>query len=80
MTSRERAIVGLLAEGCTDAVVAQRLGISQRTIAYTLRTLMDRLGVENRFQLGLTLGTMHAVEPPPPAAPEPPSSKEDDDG
>jgi DNA-binding NarL/FixJ family response regulator len=78
LTLRERAIVDLLAEGCIDAVVAHRLGISQRTIAYTLRTLMDRLGVENRFQLGLTLGTMRAVTRLP-AAPEPPS-KGDDDG
>jgi hypothetical protein len=25
---------------------------------------MDRLGVDNRFQLGLTLGTMRAARPP----------------
>jgi DNA-binding CsgD family transcriptional regulator len=64
LTSRERAIVALLAEGHTDAVVAQRLGISQRTIAYTLRGLMERLGVENRFQLGLALGAMRVAAPP----------------
>ena len=56
LTDRERAIVRLLVEGHTDGVVAERLGISPRTIAYTMRALMDRLGVENRFQLGLILG------------------------
>jgi DNA-binding NarL/FixJ family response regulator len=57
LNAREQAIVELLAEGHTDASVAQRLGISERTITYTLRALMDRVGVENRFQLGLVLST-----------------------
>jgi DNA-binding CsgD family transcriptional regulator len=64
LTTREQAIVALLAEGQTDSVVARHLGISERTIAYTLRALMDRLGVENRFQLGLVLGAAHAATPP----------------
>lgn len=64
LTARERAILALLAEGLTDAGVADRLKISRRTIAYTLRTLMDRVGVENRFQLGLTLGSMHLLTSP----------------
>lgn len=63
LTAREQAIVGLLAQGHTDGMVAQRMGISQRTIAYTMRALMDRLGVENRFQLGLILGAARAAEP-----------------
>jgi len=64
MTAREQAIVGLLAQGHTDISAAQRLGLSQRTIGYALRSLMDRLGVENRFQLGLVLGAAHAATPP----------------
>ncbi|WP_162908135.1 helix-turn-helix transcriptional regulator [Allorhizocola rhizosphaerae] len=64
MTPRERAIVTLLAEGYTDTAVAQQLGLGQRTIAYSLRALMDRLGVENRFQLGLVLGAAKAAAPP----------------
>ncbi|GIJ67034.1 hypothetical protein Voc01_019510 [Virgisporangium ochraceum] len=69
LTARERAILRLLGEGHTDGVVAERLGISLRTIAYTMRSLMDRLGVENRFQLGLVLGAAEAGEP---AGSEPP--------
>lgn len=64
LTTREQSIVTLLAQGQTDAAVSESLGISQRTIAYTLRALMDRLGVENRFQLGLVLGAAHAATPP----------------
>ncbi len=57
LTTRERSLVELLAAGHTDTVVSRRLGISARTIGYTLRSLMDRLNVENRFQLGLALGS-----------------------
>jgi hypothetical protein len=32
-----------------------------RTIAYTMRGLMDRHGVANRFQLGLVLGAAGVV-------------------
>lgn len=62
LASREKAIVELLAEGHADASVARRLGVSQRTVTYTLRALMDRIGVENRFQLGLVLGATQAVK------------------
>jgi len=64
LTPREKVIVSLLAEGHTDASAAQQLGISQRTIAYTLRALMDRVGVDNRFQLGLALGATRTVPAP----------------
>ncbi len=59
---RERALVELLAAGHTDASAARRLGVSPRTVSYTLQSLMDRLQVENRFQLGLALGTLGAQE------------------
>lgn len=56
LSPRERAVVGLLSVGHTDAGTAQRLGISVRTVGSTMRGLMDRFGVQNRFQLGLILG------------------------
>jgi DNA-binding NarL/FixJ family response regulator len=64
LTSRERALVTLLADGQTDASAARELGVSPRSVTYTLRALMDRLGVDNRFQLGLALGAMNAVPLP----------------
>jgi len=63
-TQREKAVVALLAEGYTDAAAAQHLGISLRSVTYLLRGLMDRFGVDNRFQLGLAVGAMRAVTPP----------------
>lgn len=56
LTDRERAIIALLGTGDTDAAVAVTLGLSVRTIAYTVKELMERHGVRSRFQLGLVLG------------------------
>jgi DNA-binding CsgD family transcriptional regulator len=53
---RERALVALLVAGCTDASAGRRLQVSRRTVSNMLRSLMDRFGVTNRFQLGLALG------------------------
>jgi DNA-binding CsgD family transcriptional regulator len=58
LTDRERAIIALLAAGHTDSSAAAQLGLSLRTVAYAVRGLMDRFGVQNRFQLGMVVGTM----------------------
>ncbi|GAA4723977.1 helix-turn-helix domain-containing protein [Phytohabitans rumicis] len=62
---REQALVKLLAQGHTDATAARELRISTRSVSSIVRTLMDRLGVDNRFQLGLALGALHAATLPP---------------
>jgi DNA-binding CsgD family transcriptional regulator len=64
LTPQEQAVVDLLALGHTDTTTAARLRISARSVTNILRRLMDRLGVENRFQLGLALGAMSAATPP----------------
>jgi DNA-binding CsgD family transcriptional regulator/sugar-specific transcriptional regulator TrmB len=56
LSPREQRIITLLAAGHTDATAAAELGLSQRTVAYAIHDLMDRHGVQNRFQLGLVLG------------------------
>ena len=63
LSPRESALVGLLALGHTDQTAAEELGLSPRTVAYTMRALMDRAGVQNRFQLALMLGAAGAVRP-----------------
>lgn len=65
LTPREKALVALLVAGHTDVSAAERLQLSVRTVAYTLRALMDRLGVENRFQLAVLLGAAGAATVPP---------------
>jgi DNA-binding CsgD family transcriptional regulator/DNA-binding transcriptional ArsR family regulator len=60
LTQREQAIVTLLAAGHTDSSASAELGLSLRTVGYAIRALMDRYGVQNRFQLGLLLGASGA--------------------
>ncbi|MEV6303171.1 helix-turn-helix transcriptional regulator [Actinoplanes sp. NPDC051861] len=63
LSERELELVNLLAQGHTDVSAAAELRISARTVTSTMRALMDRVAVENRFQLGLALGTMRAAGP-----------------
>ncbi|MEJ3743860.1 LuxR C-terminal-related transcriptional regulator [Actinomycetes bacterium KLBMP 9797] len=67
LTARELALVRLLAMGHTDQSAAVELKVSVRTVAYTMRNLMDRLGVDNRFQLALLLGATGRAPLPPTA-------------
>ncbi|UWZ36216.1 helix-turn-helix transcriptional regulator [Dactylosporangium roseum] len=64
LSERERDLLRLLAQGHTDASAARAMRISRRTVSNTLRALMDRLGVENRFRLGLAVGALSLIEPP----------------
>jgi LuxR family transcriptional regulator, transcriptional regulator of spore coat protein len=67
LSDRERELISLLAQGHTDVSAARHLGISARSVTNILRSLMNRLGVENRFQLGLALGFQRKANVRPPA-------------
>jgi len=77
LSDRERELISLLAHGHTDVSAAKHLGISARSVTNILRRLMNRLGVENRFQLGLALGQQRTVDVRPPSSI---STPDDDDG
>ena len=49
---QESAVLGLLAAGLTDEVIARKLGVSVRTSRRITAELMSRLGARSRFQLG----------------------------
>ncbi|MCA2213803.1 helix-turn-helix domain-containing protein [Jidongwangia harbinensis] len=66
LSTRERQLVALLAQGHTDVSAAEILNISPRSVTNILRSLMDRLAVENRFQLGLALGFLRKAHVPTP--------------
>lgn len=53
--AKDLQILALLATGASDSTIARQLRISQRTVERRLRTLMDGLGVETRFQLGMAV-------------------------
>ncbi|MEV7630063.1 helix-turn-helix domain-containing protein [Actinoplanes sp. NPDC089786] len=65
LDDRERELVSLLALGYTDLSAAARMRISTRLVTKIMRNLMDRLGVENRFQLGMVLGAARQTPMPP---------------
>ena len=48
LTAREVEVLRLVAEGLTDAQAADRLSLSPRTVGQHLRSVYNKLGVENR--------------------------------
>jgi DNA-binding NarL/FixJ family response regulator len=52
LTTREREVLQLLANGCAMKVIAHRLGITYRTVAFHKYRMMQRLGI--RTNAGLT--------------------------
>jgi len=54
-TDDELALLNLMARGYTDEVVAQKLGLTARTLRRRLRSAMDKLGAASRFEAGFKL-------------------------
>jgi DNA-binding NarL/FixJ family response regulator len=52
-TGRQRQVVQLIAEGCSNLEIAERLGVSPRTAKAHSDILRSKLGVEKRRQIPL---------------------------
>jgi len=50
LTVRERGILALLADGLSNADIAERLGLSEKTVRNHVSSLFDKLGVWTRAQ------------------------------
>lgn len=50
LSDREAEVLGHLAEGLTDREIAERLGISPRTVETHVGSILHKLGVRNRAQ------------------------------
>lgn len=50
LSPREREVLGLLAEGCSNKQIAGRLFIAETTVKGYVATLLDKLGVDSRLQ------------------------------
>lgn len=48
LTTRERELLGALADGWSNLQIAARIGISRNTVKYHLKNLYDKLNVNNR--------------------------------
>jgi len=55
MTPREVEVALLLAEGCSNSTLAQRLGISQHTARHHTQRVLVKLGVRSRAEAGARL-------------------------
>lgn len=56
LSSQAHAVLGLLAQGHTDDLVARKLGVSVRTARRITAELMEHLGARSRFQAGVIAG------------------------
>ena len=66
LTTRETDVLGLLAQGCSYAVIGERLGISSHTVASHIKNAYRKLDVHcaaaavmRAVQLGLLLFEPH---------------------
>jgi DNA-binding NarL/FixJ family response regulator len=50
LTGRQLEVLGLLAEGLTDAEIAARLSLSAKTVGHHVSALLAKLGVGSRRQ------------------------------
>jgi DNA-binding NarL/FixJ family response regulator len=48
LTSREREVLALLADGLADRVISQRLFISERTVQHHVSSVLSKIGVASR--------------------------------
>ena len=55
LTPRERQIAQAIADGRTNRDIAGRLGITEQTVKNHLTSIFEKVGVENRLQLGIAI-------------------------
>jgi DNA-binding NarL/FixJ family response regulator len=53
LSDREREVLTLLSQGRTDRQIAERLGISMRTVGHHVGHILRKLGAENRAEAAL---------------------------
>jgi ATP/maltotriose-dependent transcriptional regulator MalT len=63
LTARQRQVVELIAEGCSNDEVGQRLGISPRTAKAHSDVLRQKLGVARRRQIPVAYRSLTGEDP-----------------
>jgi NarL family two-component system response regulator LiaR len=62
LTAREREVLTLLVEGLSNAQIAKRLAISQATVKYHVRNILNKLGATSRTE-AVSLAWQYALIP-----------------
>jgi ATP/maltotriose-dependent transcriptional regulator MalT len=63
LTERQRQVVELIARGCSNEEVGERLGISARTAKAHCDALRQKLGVSRRRQIPAAFRTLTGEDP-----------------
>lgn len=63
ITDRQRQVVELIAQGCSNEEVGSRLGISPRTAKAHSDVLRQKLGVRRRRQIPLAYRALTGLDP-----------------
>jgi DNA-binding CsgD family transcriptional regulator len=48
LSSREHQVLELVADGLSNKLIAERLGLSEHTAKFHVRSLLDKLGADTR--------------------------------
>jgi len=62
-TERQRQVIQLIAEGCSNEEIAGRLGVTQRTAKAHCDTLRTKLGVSRRRYIPLAYRSVTGQDP-----------------
>lgn len=65
LTNKEEEVLKLVAVGSTNKEIARSLNISENTVKYHLRNIMEKLHIKNRAQMAV-YATKRGIEPGPP--------------
>lgn len=57
-SNREKKILNFLSMGWTNAMISEKLGITERTVRYHLRNIYDKIGVDSR-SMAIAWGIRH---------------------
>jgi len=64
LTPRERQIIELVVDGCSNSEIASRLKLSPQTVKNQLSVIFDKVGAASRVQLAVFAVRHHLIQDP----------------